>query len=58
MMFLCTSRFDLEAQEARELEAFFTVDKIKALKEQKEDKSDNIKILSISNTEEVDQGSV
>ena len=52
------SRFNLEVQEAWELETFFTIDKIKALKEQKEDKSDNIKVLLISNTEEVDQGSV
>lgn len=57
MMFLCASRFDLEAQEVRELEAFFTVDEIEALKEQKEEKSDDIEVLSISDTEEVDQGS-
>ena len=57
MIFLCASRFDLEAQEAWELEAFFTVDEIEALKEQKEDKSDDIEVLLISDTEEVDQGS-
>jgi hypothetical protein len=36
MMFLCTSRFDLEEQEAKRLEAFFIREEIEAAKEEKE----------------------
>ena len=37
MMFLCTSRFDLEEQEAKRLEEFFTQDEIEVAKEEKDE---------------------
>lgn len=52
MLFLCTSRFDLKVQEAKELERFFSFDKIEALREEKDEKPDNIEIEQISDTEE------
>lgn len=52
MMFLCTSRFDLEEQEAKRLEAFFTREEIEAAKEEREEKSEEIDLEPISDTEE------
>jgi hypothetical protein len=57
MMFLCTSRFDLEEQEAKELEQFFSLDEIEALREEKDEKPDDIEIEAISDTEEQDERS-
>ena len=52
MLFLCTSRFDLELQEAKELERFFSSNEIEALREEKDDKLDDVKVEQISDTEE------
>jgi hAT family protein len=52
MMFLCTSRFDLEEHEAKRLEAFFTREEIEAAKEEKEEKIEEIELDPISDTEE------
>lgn len=52
MMFLCTSRFDLEVQEAEELERFFSMDEIEILREEKNERPDDIEIEIISDTEE------
>jgi hypothetical protein len=52
MMFLCTSRFDLEEQEAKRLEAFFTREEIEAAKEEREEKTKEIDLELISDTEE------
>jgi hypothetical protein len=55
MLFLCASRFDLELQEAKELEQFFSLDpldEIEALREEKDDKLDDIEVEQISDTEE------
>jgi hypothetical protein len=52
MMFLCTSRFDIEEQEARLLEKFFSHDELEAVKEEKDDNLDDIEIEPISDTEE------
>lgn len=52
MMFLCTSRFDIEEQEAKLLEKFFSHDEIEAAKEEKDEKLDEIEIEPISDAEE------
>lgn len=52
MMFLCTPRFDLEVQEAKELERFFSFEEIEALREEKNEKPDDLDIGMISDTEE------
>lgn len=52
MMFLWTSRFDIEEQEARLIEKFFSHDELEAAKEEKDDKLDEIEIEPISDTEE------
>ncbi|OQD68421.1 hypothetical protein PENANT_c314G02656, partial [Penicillium antarcticum] len=52
MMFLCTSRFDIEEEEARLLKKFFSYDEIEAAKEEKDEKLDEIEIEPISDTEE------
>ncbi|KAJ5751474.1 uncharacterized protein N7511_008439 [Penicillium nucicola] len=52
MMFLCTSRFDMEEQEAKLLKEFFTWDEIEAAKEEKDGKIDLIEVDLISDTEE------
>ncbi|KAL2005187.1 hypothetical protein VTN00DRAFT_3037 [Thermoascus crustaceus] len=54
MMFLCTSRFDIEEQEAKLLEKFFSHDKMEAAKEEKDEKLDKVEIDPISDTEEQD----
>jgi hypothetical protein len=54
MMFLCTSRFDLEEQDAKRLEEFFTRDEIEAAREEKDEKHDEIEMEPISDTEEPD----
>ena len=52
MMFLCTSRFDIEEEEAKLLEKFFSHDKIEAAKEEKDKKLDEVEAEPISDTEE------
>lgn len=52
MMFLCTSRFDIEEQEAKLLKEYFTWDEIEAAKEEKDGKIDVIENDLISDTEE------
>lgn len=52
MMYLYTSRFELEVQEAKELERFFSLDEIEALREEKDDRPEDVEIESISDTEE------
>ena len=54
MRFLCTSRFDIEEQEAKLLEKFFSYEEIESAKEEKDKKLDKIKIDLISDTEEQD----
>ena len=54
MMFLCTSRFDIEEQEAKLLEKFFSYEEIESAKEKKDEKLDEIEIDLISDTEEQD----
>ncbi|OQD67180.1 hypothetical protein PENANT_c335G00424, partial [Penicillium antarcticum] len=46
-MFFCTSRFDIEEQEARLLEKFFSYDELEAAKEEKDDNLDDIEIEPI-----------
>ena len=52
MLFLCTLRFDLEVQEAKDLERFFSLNETEALREEKDDKLKDIEIKQISDTEE------
>ena len=52
IMYLCTSKFELEVQEAKELERFFSLDEIEALREEKGEKLEDVEIDSISDTEE------
>ena len=54
MMFLCTSRFDIEEQEVKLLEKFFFYEEIESAKEEKDEKLDEIEIDLISDTEEQD----
>lgn len=54
MMFLCTSRFDMEEQEAEILKEFFSQSEIEAAKEEKDGKLDSVEFLPISDTEEED----
>lgn len=54
MMFLCTSSFDIEEQEARLLKKFFSHDEIEAAKEEKDKKLDEGEIDLISDTKEQD----
>jgi hypothetical protein len=54
MMFLCTSRFDIEEQEAKLLEKFFSYEEMESAKEEKDEKLDKIEIDLISDTEEQD----
>ena len=54
MMFLCTSRFDIEEREAKLLEKFFSYEGMESTKEEKDKKLDEIKIDLISDTKEQD----
>jgi hypothetical protein len=54
MLFLCTSRFDLEEKQAKELEKFFSLDELEAAKEEKDEKPEEIEVEPISDTEEQD----
>lgn len=54
MMFLCTSRFDIEEQKAKLPEKFFSHEEMEAAKEKKDEKLDKVEIDPISDTEEQD----
>jgi hypothetical protein len=56
MMFLCTSRFDLEEQQRKEMEKFFSLDEIEAAKEENDEGRDELEAGVISDTEEHDAG--
>lgn len=56
MMFLCTSKFDIEAQEAKLLEKFFSRDELEAAKEEREENLDKDEINPISDIEEQGDG--
>jgi hypothetical protein len=56
MIFLCTTRFDLEQQEAEHLKEYFTRDKIETRREEKDEKLEYIELDEISDTEEQDVG--
>jgi hypothetical protein len=51
-MFLCTSRFDIEEQEARLPKEFFSYVEIEAAKEEKDKKLNEIEVDPISETKE------
>jgi len=44
MMFLCTSRFDLEEKESQRLEEFFSREEIEAAKEEKDERLDEVEV--------------
>lgn len=52
-MFLCTSRFDLKEKESQQLEKFFSYEEIKAAKEEKDERLDEVEVELISDTEEL-----
>ncbi|CRL31174.1 HAT dimerisation [Penicillium camemberti] len=52
ILFLCISRFDLKLHEAKELKQFFSLNEIEALREEKDDKLDDVEFEQISDTEE------
>ncbi|GMF81965.1 unnamed protein product [Aspergillus oryzae] len=54
IMFLCISRFDIEEQETKLLEKFFSHEEMESAKEEKNKKLNEIEIDPISNTEEQD----
>ncbi|CAG8404696.1 unnamed protein product, partial [Penicillium salamii] len=58
MIFLCTSRFDMEEQETDLLKQFFLHSEIEATREEKDRKLDSVEFLTISDTEEQDQNEV
>ncbi|KAJ5882666.1 uncharacterized protein N7529_001338 [Penicillium soppii] len=55
MMFLYTSKFDLEVEEAKQLKKLYSHKEIEALKEEREEKPDDINILLINDIEEGDK---
>lgn len=55
MMFLCTTKFDLEVEEGKQLEKLYSLEEVEALKEEREEKPDDIDRISISDTEEGDE---
>ncbi|KAJ5316470.1 hypothetical protein N7476_006777 [Penicillium atrosanguineum] len=55
MMFLCTSRFDIEEKEAKYLEKFFSYIEIETAKEEKDEKLEEVEFDLISDTEEADE---
>jgi hypothetical protein len=57
MLFLCVSRFDLEEQQVKELEKFFSLDELEAAKEEKDEKPEEVEVEPISDTEEQDDES-
>ena len=57
MLFLCILRFDLELYEVKELERFFSLNEIEVLREEKDDKLDDIEFEQISDIEEQPESS-
>ena len=53
-MFLCTSNFDLQEEGFTFLKEFFSINEIKAVKEEREDSSSQFELDPISDTEEDD----
>lgn len=51
-MFLCTSKFEIEEEQAAFLQEIFTRDEIEAAKEEKETTPDTVSVDPISDTEE------
>ena len=51
MLFLYISRFDLKLYKAKELKRFFSLNKIEALREEKDNKLNDVKFEQISDTE-------
>lgn len=51
-MFLCITRFNIEKQEVKFLEKFFSQEKIEIVKEKKDKKLDIVKIKLISDIKE------
>ena len=54
MMFLYTSRFDMEEKEAKYLKQFFSHIKIQAVKEEKDENLSEVQVDVISDIEEQD----
>jgi hypothetical protein len=54
MLYLCTLRFELEMQESKDLEEFFSSNEIQALREEKNECPDDVdvEVEEISDTEE------
>jgi hypothetical protein len=52
MIFLCAIRFNLKHKEAKQLEQYFSIHKIEAAKEEREEQPEDIEIDAISDTEE------
>jgi hypothetical protein len=52
MMFLYTSRLDLKEQQRKELEKYFSLDEIKAIREENDKRLNGVKIDPISDTKE------
>ncbi|KAJ5522962.1 hypothetical protein N7513_012065 [Penicillium frequentans] len=52
MLFLCTSRFDLDVQEAKEIAQDLPSDEIDAMREQTDEMPDDVDVEEISDTEE------
>ena len=52
ILFLYITRFNLREDEARQLEQFFTIYKIKVAREEKNESSEDLEIDVISNTKE------
>lgn len=52
MMFLCTSKFEIEEEQAAFLQEFFTRDEIEAAKEEREFTPNSVSVDLISDTEE------
>lgn len=57
MLFLCATRLNLREDEARQLEQFFTIYEIEAVKEEKNEYSEDLEIDIISDTEEREETS-
>jgi hypothetical protein len=54
MMFLCTSRFDMQEEQFKFLKEFFSHDEIEAVNEERDDSTDQFDIDPISDDEEED----
>ena len=52
MLFFCTMKFDMEEQEVKLLEKFFSLDELEAAKEEREEKLSEVEVNPISDTKE------